>query len=136
MLAAARARIHRLSPESAWALASAGEALVVDIRSADDRRRDGIVPGSLHVPRTVLEWRADPSSDWHNPELRPGRRLVLLCGHGYSSSLAAAVLVDLGHLGAGDVVGGHEAWRRDGMPVVAAPEPRSDVLPGMGAPEP
>ena len=136
MLAAARERIARLEPEEAWAAQRAGEALVVDLRSSDERRRHGIVPGSIHVPRSVLEWRADPACEWRNPHLsETERRLVLLCAEGYSSSLAAATLVDLGHPGAGDVVGGFEAWLGAALPVVAAPEDDGS-LPGMGSPAP
>ena len=79
----------------------------------------------------------DPTSGWHNPHVgESGRRLVLVCSHGYSSSLAAATLVDLGLAGTGDVAGGFEAWCRAGLPVVPAPPRRDDVLPGMGGPEP
>jgi rhodanese-related sulfurtransferase len=136
LLAAARARIVRLEPHAAWAAARAGEVLVVDIRSVDDRRRDGIVPGSLHVPRTVLEWRADPGSGWSNPHLaRRERPVALLCAHGFSSSLAAASLVELGFDAAADVVGGFAAWLAAGLPVRDAPAPSDGVLPGMGDPD-
>jgi rhodanese-related sulfurtransferase len=133
MLAAARKRIQRVRPEDAWAAASTGEALIVDLRSSDERRRHGVVPGSLHVPRSVLEWRADPASEWRNPHLQARVRLILLCAEGYSSSLAAASLVDLGHGSAGDVVGGFEGWRSAGLPVATAPEDNGP-RPGMGDP--
>ena len=137
LLAAARRRIERVEPEAAWAAASTGNAMIVDIRSDDERRDNGIVPGSLHIPRTVLEWRVDPSSPWHNPHVRGHElRLVLVCSHGFSSSLAAATLVDLGFDRAGDIVGGFEAWCRVGLPVVPAPPRRDGVPPGMGGPEP
>jgi rhodanese-related sulfurtransferase len=126
LLAAATAKIERLEPEAA----AASGALLVDIRSQDSRERDGVVPGALHVPRTVLEWRADPDGAWRNAELVAAPRVLLLCDHGYSSILAAAVLADLGYA-AGDVVGGFAAWRAAGLPVVPAPPP-SDGLPGTG----
>jgi rhodanese-related sulfurtransferase len=66
------------------------------------------------VPRSVLEWRADPTSEWREPELT-GRRLVLVCQEGYSSSLAAASLVELG-VDAGDLVGGYDGWVAEGLP--------------------
>jgi len=135
LLAAARERIERIAPESAWAAASTGDALIVDLRSSDERRRHGIVPGSLHVPRSVLEWRADPASDWRNPHLEGRERLILLCAQGYSSSLAAASLLELGHGWAGDVAGGFDAWLAAGLPVAAAPAEHGS-LPGMGAPAP
>jgi rhodanese-related sulfurtransferase len=136
LLAAARKRIARLEPEAAWAAASVDEALIVDLRSSDERRRHGIVPGSIHIPRSVLEWRADPAGEWRNPHLGGAeQRLVLLCAEGYSSSLAAASLVDLGLALSGDVVGGFSAWRDAGLPVVDARDDMGGRLPGMGRPE-
>lgn len=112
MLAEARARIVRYAPAEA---ASAEDVLLVDIRSVDERERTGVIPGSKHVSRSVLEWRADPTSEWHDPGLA-GRRLVLVCAQGYSSSFAAASLVDLG-VDAADLVGGFEGWVAAGLPV-------------------
>src|SRR2546423_1391226 len=128
MLAEARARIRRFTPGEA----AVANVLIVDLRSNDERARDGIVPGSVHVPRSVLEWRCDQSSGFANPALA-GHTLVLLCAHGYSSSLAAASLVELGLPAAGDVEGGFEAWRDAGLPV--GPAPAAAGVPGMGAPE-
>ena len=111
LLANARSVIQRMDPEAAWDACGSGAALIVDIRSIDERRRDGIVPGSLHLPRTVLEWRVDPESGWSNRHVGDTeRRLILLCAHGWSSSLAAATLVDLGITEATDLVGGYRAW--------------------------
>ncbi|HEX6724677.1 MAG TPA: rhodanese-like domain-containing protein [Gaiella sp.] len=136
LLAEARSLIQRVDPATAWVAASAGEALIVDIRSDDERRRDGIVPGSLHLPRTVLEWRVDPESGWSNDHVADsGRRLVLLCAHGWSSSLAAATLVDLGYADVGDVEGGFEAWLAAGLPHASATERPRGVLPGMAPPD-
>jgi rhodanese-related sulfurtransferase len=134
LLASARARIVRYSPAQAAQAAQAG-AVLVDLRSHDERARAGIVPGSIHVPRSVLEWRADPSSGWANPQVSDrSLALILVCEQGYSSSLAAAALCDLGFEHAGDVDGGFEAWRAAGLPVAPAP-PRRERLPGMGGPE-
>ena len=135
LLVDARSVIRRVDPEMAWTASGAREALIVDIRSDDERRRDGIVPGSLHLPRTVLEWRVDPESGWSNRHVaETERRLILLCAHGRSSSLAAATLVDLGYRDAGDVDGGFEAWLEAGLPTASAPERPTDVLPGMAPP--
>ena len=105
MLAEARARIVRYTPEEA---AADADLLIVDLRSVDERERTGVIPGSKHVPYSVLQWRADQTSEWRDEELA-GRRLCLVCMHGHSSSLAAATLVDLG-IDAGDLIGGYEAW--------------------------
>lgn len=136
LLEAGRRRIVRLDPDEAFA-AMEGGALLVDIRSPDDRVRGGIVPGSLHIPRTVLEWRLAPGSEWRNPHVDVARRVVLLCEHGCSSILAAATLVELGLGGTADVVGGFAAWRDDGLPIVPAParERPAGELPGMGPPD-
>ena len=105
MLAEARSRIVRYSPDEVRA---DPDLLVVDIRSHDERERSGVIPGSKPVSLSVLPWRADQTSEWRDPELA-GRRLCLVCAHGESSSLAAALLVDLG-VDAGDLIGGYEAW--------------------------
>ena len=116
MLAGARSRIVRYTPAEA---AAADDVLLVDLRSVDERVRRGVIPGSKHVPRSVLEWRADPTAESFDPEVA-ARRLVLFCNEGYSSSLAAASLMELG-VDAGDLVGGFEAWRKAGLPVEPAP---------------
>jgi rhodanese-related sulfurtransferase len=137
VLAAARARIQRLSPVETLAAVQAG-AILVDTRSSDDRERHGIVPGSLHIPRTVLEWRIAPDSTWRNPHVGSVEsELIVLCDHGYSSILAAAMLVDLGFTRAGDVVGGFEAWRAAGLAVASAPTDRRrpGELAGMRGPD-
>lgn len=127
MLAAARARIDRHPPADA----AREDAVIVDLRCNDVRARDGVIAGSVHVPRSVLEWRCDPASGYPNPAVA-GKRVLLLCEEGYSSSLAAASLRDLG-FDAGDVVGGFDAWCEAGLPIVSAP-PAGSGLPGMGGP--
>lgn len=117
LLDAARARLARLEPSAAQAALEEG-ALLIDTRSADLRRETGVIPGSVHVPLSVLFWRLDPSSESVDPSLAdPGRRVVIVCAHGYSSSLAAATLLDLGYDRATDVIGGFEAWAAAGLPV-------------------
>jgi rhodanese-related sulfurtransferase len=138
ILARAEARIERLAPAEAAASLGQGDAVLIDIRSDGARERDGIVAGSLHIPRTVLEWRLDPDSPWRSPHA-PGldQRVVLLCDHGFSSVLAAATLVDLGFTRAGDVLGGFDAWRESGLPVRSVTQDghRVGELPGMGPPD-
>jgi rhodanese-related sulfurtransferase len=122
LLVEARARLHRLAPAEAEVATRAG-ALVIDIRSEVQRERDGIVPGSRHVARNVLEWRCDPSSDWSDPEVvgQPDRQLIVMCDAGYQSSLAAVTLQRFGFADATDMIGGFQAWRAAGLAVVSAP---------------
>jgi rhodanese-related sulfurtransferase len=130
LLREARAKIERFEPAEAWAAAGDG-ALIVDTRVD---RSAGVVPGSLHVPLSVLQWRVAPDSDWRNPHVGGlDTRLILICDHGESSSLAAASLSELGFTRAGDVVGGFEAWLAAGLPAREAPAP-GDGLPGMDSP--
>jgi rhodanese-related sulfurtransferase len=136
MLAAACARITRYTPVEA-AAAAAGGGLIVDIRSTSDRERDGIVPGSLHIPRTVLEWRAEPDGAYRSPWLSPvDEPVILICDHGCSTVLAAAVLTELGYTRAGDVIGGFAAWLAAGLPTCEAPaRPHTGGLAGMSPPD-
>jgi rhodanese-related sulfurtransferase len=130
VLAVARTRITRYSPADA----AAADALIVDLRSHDERYRNGVIPGSIHVPRSVLEWRCDSTSGFANPVVAASDRpLILVCAEGYSSSLAAAALIDLGLRDVGDLVGGYEAWVAAGLPTMDAP-PLEPGLPGMGQP--
>ena len=134
LLAEAGAKIDRLTPAEALA-ALRGGGLIVDIRSTHARERDGIVPGSVHVPRTVLEWRLEPDGPWRNPHVSDlDRRLVVLCDHGYSSIFAAAILAELGYTRPADVIGGFEAWAAAGLPVATA-SPEAVEPPGMGGPD-
>ena len=98
----------------------------------------GVVPGSVHIPRSVLEWRIALDSPWRNRHLRGlDQRLILICDHGYSSILAASNLVQLGFYRAGDVIGGFESWRDSGLPIAPCRPRLSAVgaLPGSGPPE-
>jgi rhodanese-related sulfurtransferase len=117
LLDAARERIDRLTPVQARAEVEDG-ALLIDIRCQELRADVGAIPAARHVPLSVLFWRLDPTSGSHDPTLSdPGRRVILVCAHGYSSSLAAATLRDLGFSRATDVDGGFEAWAAAGLPV-------------------
>lgn len=113
LLAAARARLVRVPPEDLAAELAAG-ALVVDTRPAEQRQRDGELPGALVIDRNVLEWRLDPAGAHRLAVTGPGRRVVVVCNEGFSSSLAAATLRDLG-LDATDLIGGFQAWRAQGL---------------------
>jgi rhodanese-related sulfurtransferase len=132
ILASARGRIDRLAPDQAFA-EFCGGATMIDIRPAAQRAEHGEIPGSVVIERNHLEWRLDPASDARLPwvdgyDLRP----IVICNEGYTSSLAAAALQDLGLLRATDVIGGYQAWRASGLPT-ARPEERAVVLaPGAG----
>lgn len=124
MLDETRARLHRLAPEEALAAAQSGDAILIDLRESDQRAADGTVPGAIAHSRLVIEWRADPDCEWRDERIAdPSLRLILFCNHGYSSSLAAATLQDMGFARATDMIGGYEAWAAAGLPVVRDAEP-------------
>ena len=107
----ARARLTRVAPEQLDAERKNG-ALVVDTRPVEQRQRDGSMPGAIVIDRNVLEWRLDPASPHRIDEVVDwDQRIVLVCDEGYSSSLAAASLQDLGLHRATDLVGGFQGWR-------------------------
>ncbi|WP_029107896.1 rhodanese-like domain-containing protein [Mycobacterium sp. URHD0025] len=109
VLQQARARLHRL-PASDLPDALESGAVLVDIRPAAQRAAEGSVPGALIIERNVLEWRCDPTSDARIPQaVDDDVYWVILCSEGYTSSLAAASLVDLGLHRSTDVIGGYHA---------------------------
>lgn len=117
VLAAAQARLARLTPAEAAARQREGWT-IVDVRAADLRDRDGRIPGAVHAPLNVLEWRVDPESGKPEPTLAGKQdRLILVCHEGYSSSLAAIRLHELGYTATTDVIGGFTAWATAGLPV-------------------
>jgi rhodanese-related sulfurtransferase len=126
LLAAARSRFERLEPAAAQVALGQG-ALLIDTRCAELRLEAGVIPGSVHVPLSVLYWRLDPTSGHDDPALTDSdRQVILICAHGYSSSLAAATLRDLGYPRATDVVGGFEAWVQAGLPTAPFVADRGD----------
>ncbi|MFC7302633.1 rhodanese-like domain-containing protein [Streptomyces monticola] len=113
-----RAHLDRIGPQEAYDAAQAGEALLVDIRYAELRDRDGLIPGALVVERNELEWRLDPLGDHRAPEATGhDLRIVIICNEGYASSLAAASLQQLGLHRATDLIGGFQSWRTAALPV-------------------
>ncbi len=132
ILAAARGRLSRLTPAEAHAACADG-ATLIDIRPAAQRAAAGEVPGSVVIERNHLEWRLDPASDARLPwvsgyDLRP----IVICNEGYTSSLAAAALLDLGLDRATDVAGGYQAWRQAGLPTARPDERSVEIAPGAG----
>jgi rhodanese-related sulfurtransferase len=111
LLAHARSNLDRVPVEELADEVARG-AILIDIRPLEQRRRDGNLPGAIVIDRNVLEWRLDPSSP-HRLPIATGAdvRLIIVCNEGYSSSLAAATLHELGMRSATDLVGGFQAWR-------------------------
>ena len=117
LLDRARRQLVRVEPTQAATELAEG-ALLVDIRPADQRVGGGDIPGATVIDRNVLEWRLAPDSEWRiEAVIGPDTRVILICNEGYSSSLAAATLKELGLTNATDVIGGFQAWKAAGLPV-------------------
>ncbi|WSF46419.1 rhodanese-like domain-containing protein [Streptomyces sp. NBC_01356] len=113
-----REGLDRVEAKEAYDAGQSGEALLVDIRYAALRKRDGLIPGALVVERNELEWRLDPRGSHRAPEATShDLRVVVVCNEGYASSLAAVSLRQLGLHRATDLVGGFQAWKAAGFPV-------------------
>jgi len=130
ILTAARARLLRLTPQQAFREVSGGGVLI-DIRPAAQRAEQGEIPGSVVIERNHLEWRLDPCSDARLAWVTGyDHRIVIFCVDGYTSSLAAAALLDLGLHRATDVIGGYRAWTAAGLPSAAARAGTVTLAPG------
>ena len=130
ILAAARARLTRMTPEEAFAEFCAG-ATLIDIRPAGQRATEGEIPGSVAVERNHLEWRLDPACEARLPWVTGYElRLIVICSEGYTSSLAAVSLHDLGLTRATDVIGGYAAWAAAGLPTARPGERAAALAPG------
>ncbi|HYQ34917.1 MAG TPA: rhodanese-like domain-containing protein [Mycobacterium sp.] len=115
VLRAARRRFRRLPAAEVPAALSRG-AVVIDIRPQAQRLREGDLPGALVIERNVLEWRCDPTSDAKLPQaVGDDVEWVIVCSEGYTSSLAAAALLDIGLHRATDVIGGYQALATAGV---------------------
>lgn len=111
MLAEANAVIETVSVQDLAYHLDEVDTVLVDVRDGTERNRDGEIPGSIHVSRGMLEFHADPESPVHNPALSPARRVILYCGTGGRSALAAKTLVDMGFEDVASLAGGFAAWR-------------------------
>jgi rhodanese-related sulfurtransferase len=118
LLDAARTGLRRLDPVEAARAVHDG-ALLVDTRPQYQRAAGGHIPGAIMIERNQLEWRLDPTSTARIPEATDHDvAWIVICDEGYSSSLAAATLRQLGLHRATDVVGGFQAWKAASLPVI------------------
>lgn len=126
---AARSRIGRVTPHDlAGRLQRVDAPTIVDTRTATDRGRFGVIAGSIHVPRTLVEWHLDPSNGYRHAAVTSFEQpLVLVCNGGYSSSLAAESLLDLGFSDVADLIGGIRAWVAAGFGVVEPDHSHLDI---------
>lgn len=111
MLAEANAAVEIVSVHDLPYHLDDADAVLVDVRDAIEREDEGVIPNSVHVSRGMLEFHADPQSPAYNPALRPDGRIILYCGTGGRSALAAKTLQDMGYADVSSLAGGYAAWR-------------------------
>ena len=111
MLADANAAIETVAVQDLAYHLEDKAAVLVDVRDAIERETDGAIPGSIHVSRGLLEFRADPDSAAYEPALVPDAPVILYCGTGGRSALAAKTLLDMGFSDVSSLAGGYAAWR-------------------------
>jgi rhodanese-related sulfurtransferase len=117
MVAEAKGRVENLTPNQVEKELQRPDVVLVDLREADEREQDGVIQGAVHVTRGMLEFRADPSTPYHNSALQPERRIILHCASGGRSALAAATLQEMGYTDVAHLDGGFKAWQAEGKPV-------------------
>lgn len=117
MVGDAKSRIENLGPDDVEAEMADASVVLVDIREANELTESGRIPGSIHVPRGMLEFRADPTSPYHQPPLDPSARVILHCASGGRSALAAAALKEMGYHKVAHLDGGLNGWKDAGKPI-------------------
>ncbi|MBA2497149.1 MAG: rhodanese-like domain-containing protein [Acidimicrobiia bacterium] len=117
LVAEAKAHVENLDPDAVEAELGAGTAVLVDVREAEELDANGRIPGSVHVPRGMLEFRADPTSTYHQEPFDPSTRVILHCAGGGRSALGAATLQAMGYGDVAHLDGGLAAWKEAGKPI-------------------
>jgi len=125
MLDMANAAVRRISPAQAFALISEQDALIVDVRDPQEVEATGKIAGAVNISRGMLEFRADPESQYHDARFDRSRPTILYCASGGRSALGAKVLKDMGFEHVFNL-GAFKAWVEDGLPVDA--EPRDGLI--------
>lgn len=121
LVAEAKARIQNLSPAQVQAELDRGGVVLIDLREINELAENGIIPGSVHAPRGMLEFYADPTSPYYRAEFDPNRRIILACASGGRSALAADRLQQMGYRNVAHLDGGLRAWKEHGFPAVKLP---------------
>lgn len=124
MIAEAKGRIENLSMEQVELERHDGNALLIDIRDVRELWREGTIPGSRHVPRGMLEFWADPESEYYKDFMQRDARLILFCAGGQRSALATDVLGRLGYTNVAHLEIGFDEWKRRGGDVADVPQKR------------
>ncbi len=118
MIAGAKSRIRNLTSLEVQTRAQEQGVVLVDIREPAELDEHGRIAGAVHVPRGLLEFKADPTSPLHQPDLDPQRGTIVFCAAGSRSALAVETLQELGYADVAHLDGGIAAWKQAGLPVL------------------
>lgn len=97
MLAAANAAVPKITTDEARRMVAEENAVIIDVRDGAELQASGKVPGAVHIPRGMLEFRADPETPYHDPALIKDRPVILYCASGGRSALGGKLLKDMGY---------------------------------------
>jgi rhodanese-related sulfurtransferase len=120
LVEAANAVVPRITAAQARALIEAGDAVVVDVRDAPEVQKSGKVAGAVHIPRGMLEFRADPESPYYDQNLAKDKAVIVYCAAGGRAALSGQALKEMGY---GEVynLGGFNDWAETGGAIEGAP---------------
>lgn len=110
----AKQDIENLTPQQVQNEVNNG-ATLIDIREENELAESGKISGSIHAPRGMIEFYADPSLPYHKKEFNPEKRIILHCASGGRSALAAKTLKEMGYLNVAHMDGGLKAWKEAGL---------------------
>jgi rhodanese-related sulfurtransferase len=113
----AKQEVENLSPQQVSDEIKNGDAVVVDLREANELEETGKISESVHAPRGLLEFYADPSHPYHKPQFEENKRIILHCASGGRSALAAQTLKQMGYTNVAHMDGGMKAWKENNLPV-------------------
>ncbi|WIJ23425.1 rhodanese-like domain-containing protein [Devosia sp. RR2S18] len=119
LLSAANAEVPKISPDAARRMVAEEKAVIVDVRDMPELQSNGKIPGSVHIPRGMLEFRADPDTQYHDPNLVKDRPIILHCASGGRSALSGKTLKDMGYEKVYNL-GGFKDWAEAGGEVEKA----------------
>ncbi|WP_234111361.1 rhodanese-like domain-containing protein [Chryseobacterium sp. R2A-55] len=114
----AKQKIENLTPLQVQQELEKTGTVLIDIRETEELEKNGKIPGSVHAPRGMIEFYADPSLPYHKPEFDKEKRIILQCASGGRSALATQTLKQMGYLNIAHLDGGLNAWKEAGLPTV------------------
>ena len=120
LVAEAKTRVENLTLAELRAEIERGDIQLLDIRDIRERQKLGWIPGSMHVPRGMLEFWLDPTSPYYTGKVDPEKRIILYCAQGGRSALAADVLREMGFPNVAHFEPGFNGWAAAGLPLERA----------------